>query len=102
MAAAYPARTVAFGPEYLIPKPFDPRLIVKIAPAVAQAGHGIRRRDPPDPRLGRLPPASSTNSSTTPASVMKPVFRPAKRAPKRIIFAEGEDERVLRAVQVVR
>ncbi len=90
-----------FGPEYLIPKPFDPRLIVKIAPAVAQAAmdSGVATRPISDwPAY-----LQSLNEFVYHSGlIMKPVFAQAKAAPKRIVYAEGEDERVLRAVQVVR
>ncbi|QRM18858.1 NADP-dependent malic enzyme [Dechloromonas sp. TW-R-39-2] len=101
VASAYGEKVSAFGPEYLIPKPFDPRLIVKIAPAVAKAGmdSGVATRPIKDwdayiQGLNEFVYHSGM--------IMKPVFSQAKMAPKRIVFAEGEDERVLRAVQVVR
>ena len=100
VAAAYGADDVRFGADYLIPKPFDPRLIVKIAPAVARAAmdSGVATRPIPDfdayhERLGQFVYHSGL--------LMKPIFQAAKRSPRRIVFAEGEDERVLRAVQVV-
>ncbi len=100
VAAAYGEKVSAFGPEYLIPKPFDPRLIVKIAPAVAQAAmdSGVATRPITDwPAY-----LQSLNEFVYHSGlIMKPVFAQAKAAPKRIIYAEGEDERVLRAVQVV-
>ena len=100
VAAAYGERVSAFGPEYLIPKPFDPRLIVKIAPAVAQAAmdSGVATRPITDwPAY-----LQSLNEFVYHSGlIMKPVFAQAKAAPKRIVYAEGEDERVLRAVQVV-
>ncbi|MDX9706910.1 MAG: NADP-dependent malic enzyme [Azospira sp.] len=99
VASAYGEKVSGFGPEYLIPKPFDPRLIVKIAPAVAKAGmdSGVAARPIPDwdaylQTLNEFVYHSGL--------IMKPVFAQAKRDPKRIVFAEGEDERVLRAVQV--
>ncbi|MEO9162589.1 MAG: NADP-dependent malic enzyme [Casimicrobiaceae bacterium] len=89
-----------FGPEYLIPKPFDPRLIVMIAPAVAKAamdsGVATRPIDDFDAYRARL-----TSFVYHSGLLMKPIFTAAKQAPKRIVYAEGEDERVLRAVQVV-
>ena len=101
VASAYGEKISGFGPEYLIPKPFDPRLIVKIAPAVAQAGmdSGVATRPIQDwdaylQGLNEFVYHSGL--------IMKPVFSQARLAPKRIVFAEGEDERVLRAVQVVR
>ena len=100
-ARAYGEKVGSFGPEYLIPNPFDPRLIVKIAPAVAKAGmdSGVATRPIQDwdayiQGLNEFVYHSGM--------IMKPVFSQAKLAPKRIVFAEGEDERVLRAVQVVR
>jgi malate dehydrogenase (oxaloacetate-decarboxylating)(NADP+) len=100
-ARAYGEKIASFGPEYLIPNPFDPRLIVKIAPAVAKAGmdSGVATRPIKDwdayiQGLNEFVYHSGM--------IMKPVFSQAKLAPKRIVFAEGEDERVLRAVQVVR
>ena len=100
VAAAYGERISPFGPEYLIPKPFDPRLIVKIAPAVARAAmeSGVATRPIAD--WGAY--LQSLNEFVYHSGlIMKPVFAQAKAAPKRIIYAEGEDERVLRAVQVV-
>ncbi|WP_374404299.1 NADP-dependent malic enzyme [Niveibacterium sp.] len=100
VAAAYGEKVVGFGPEYIIPKPFDPRLIVKIAPAVAQAAmdSGVATRPITDWEAYRQ---SLNNFVWQSGLIMKPVFAAAKRAPKRIIFAEGESERVLRAVQTV-
>ena len=101
VASAYGEKISGFGPEYLIPKPFDPRLIVKIAPAVARAGmdSGVATRPIRDwPAY-----LQSLNEFVYHSGmIMKPVFSQAKLAPKRIVFAEGEDERVLRAVQVIR
>ncbi|ULQ47213.1 NADP-dependent malic enzyme [Flagellatimonas centrodinii] len=103
VASAYGNHSLAFGPEYLIPKPFDPRLLVRIAPAVAEAamaeGIALRPIDDLDAYRERL--QQFVHHSGT---LMKPVFAAARRAPperKRIVFAEGEEERVLRAVQVV-
>jgi malate dehydrogenase (oxaloacetate-decarboxylating)(NADP+) len=101
VAAAYAGANLDFGPEYLIPKPFDPRLMIKIAPAVAQAAadSGVAQRPIQDmdayrERLQNFVYASGTT--------MKPIFTLAKRADcRRVAFAEGEEERVLRAVQVV-
>ena len=89
-----------FGPEYLIPKPFDPRLIVKIAPAVAQAAmdSGVATRPITDFDAYRQRLTQFVYHS---GLLMKPIFTAAKQEPKRIVYAEGEDERVLRAVQVV-
>ncbi|MCE7878596.1 MAG: NADP-dependent malic enzyme, partial [Betaproteobacteria bacterium PRO3] len=100
VAHAYNLENIRFGPEYLIPKPFDPRLIERIAPAVARAAmeSGVATRPIEDfdaygVRLTQFVYHSSL--------LMKPIFSAAKQAPKRIVYAEGEDERVLRAVQVV-
>jgi len=100
VAAAYGEQPCSFGPEYIIPKPFDPRLIVKIAPAVACAAmeSGVATR----PILDWDAYTQQLNNFVWQSGlIMKPVFSAAKRAPKRIIFAEGESERVLRAVQAV-
>ncbi|PKO93239.1 MAG: NADP-dependent malic enzyme [Betaproteobacteria bacterium HGW-Betaproteobacteria-10] len=100
-ARAYGEKVASFGPEYLIPNPFDPRLIVKIAPAVARAGmdSGVATRPITDwPAY-----LQGLNEFVYHSGIiMKPVFSQAKAAPKRVVFAEGEDERVLRAVQVIR
>jgi malate dehydrogenase (oxaloacetate-decarboxylating)(NADP+) len=100
VAMAYSGADMAFGPEYLIPKPFDPRLIVKIAPAVAKAAmdSGVATRPIED-----FPAYADRLSQFVYHSglIMKPVFAAAKRNPKRVVYCEGEDERVLRAVQVV-
>jgi malate dehydrogenase (oxaloacetate-decarboxylating)(NADP+) len=101
VAAAYSGESLAFGPEYLIPKPFDPRLMIKIAPAVAQAAadsgvalRPIQNMDAYRERLQSFVYASG--------SAMKPIYAAAKRASKkRVAYAEGEEERVLRAVQIV-
>jgi len=98
VAQAYGEPTPAFGPDYLIPRAFDPRLITDIAPAVAKAAmeSGVASRPIQDfqayrDQLGRFVYQSGTT--------MEPVFAAAKRAPKRVVYAEGEDERVLRAAQ---
>jgi len=100
VAHAYGIENLRFGAEYLIPKPFDPRLIVMIAPAVAKAAmeSGVATRPIDDfgaykDRLIQFVYHSGL--------LMKPIFTAAKNDPKRIVFPEGEDERVLRAVQVV-
>jgi malate dehydrogenase (oxaloacetate-decarboxylating)(NADP+) len=100
VAAAYGVEDVKFGPEYLIPKPFDPRLIVKIAPAVARAAmdSGVATRPIADFAAYHQRLLQHVYHS---GLLMKPIFQAAQKAPKRIVFAEGEDERVLRAVQVV-
>ena len=100
VAAAYGERNLSFGPEYLIPRPFDPRLIAKVAPAVARAAmaSGVATRPIADfdayrERLNQFVYQSGL--------IMKPLFAAAKNAPKRVVYCEGEDERVLRAVQQV-
>ena len=101
VAAAYAGENLAFGPEYLIPKPFDPRLMMKIAPAVVQAAiaSGVAQRPITDMDAYREKLQSLVYAS---GAAMKPIFSAAKRgAKKRICFAEGEDERVLRAAQIV-
>jgi malate dehydrogenase (oxaloacetate-decarboxylating)(NADP+) len=101
VAAAYAGQTLAFGPEYLIPKPFDPRLMIKIAPAVAQAAaeSGVALRPILDMDAYRQKLQSFVYASGT---MMKPIFAAAKSASrKRVAYAEGEDERVLRACQIV-
>jgi len=101
VAAAYAGATLSFGPEYLIPKPFDPRLMIKIAPAVARAAEesGVAQRPIGDFDAYRDRLQSFVYASGT---IMKPIYALAKRAErKRVAYAEGEEERVLRAVQVV-
>jgi len=101
VAAAYSGVTLSFGPEYLIPKPFDPRLMMRIAPAVAKAAadSGVATRPVSDLDAYRAKLQTFVYASGT---TMKPIFNLAKSAPrKRVAYAEGEEERVLRAVQVV-
>jgi len=101
VASAYNmSESMSFGPEYLIPKPFDPRLIVMIAPAVAKAAmdSGVATRPIADFDAYR---AKLTGFVYHSGLLMQPIFTAAKKEPKRIVYAEGEDERVLRAVQVV-
>jgi malate dehydrogenase (oxaloacetate-decarboxylating)(NADP+) len=101
VAAAYTGATLSFGPEYLIPKPFDPRLMMKIAPAVAQAAadSGVALRPIRDMAAYREKLQGFVYAS---GNMMKPIFTLAKKARrKRVAYAEGEEERVLRAVQVV-
>jgi malate dehydrogenase (oxaloacetate-decarboxylating)(NADP+) len=100
VAAAYGGAAPVFGPDYIIPKPFDPRLILQIAPAVARAAmaSGVARRPIEDfaaytRELERFVYRSG--------QLMRPVFEAAKQDPKRVVYAEGEDERVLRAVQTL-
>ena len=101
VAAAYAGENLAFGPDYLIPKPFDPRLMMKIAPAVAQAAadSGVALRPIVDMDAYREKLQSFVIAS---GSMMKPVYAAAKRASaKRVAYAEGEEERVLRACQIL-
>jgi malate dehydrogenase (oxaloacetate-decarboxylating)(NADP+) len=101
VAAAYVGEKLVFGPEYLIPKPFDPRLMMKIAPAVAKAAadSGVARRPIQDMEAYVEKLQSFVYAS---GSIMKPIYAAAKNgAKKRVCFAEGEEERVLRAVQIV-
>jgi malate dehydrogenase (oxaloacetate-decarboxylating)(NADP+) len=101
VAAAYAGELLAFGPEYLIPKPFDPRLMMKIAPAVAKAAadSGVALRPVKDMDAYREKLRSFVYASGT---VMKPIFTAAKIGlKKRVAYAEGEEERVLRAAQIV-
>ena len=101
VAAAYGnLGSLSFGPEYLIPKPFDPRLIVRIAPAVAKAAmdSGVATRPIKDFDAYRQQLAQFVYHS---GAVMKPIFDAARKLPRRVVFAEGEEERVMRAIQVV-
>ena len=100
MVAAFPGEEVKFGPEFLIPSPFDPRLIVRIAPAVARAAmeSGVATRPLADLDAYR----EQLNEFVYHSGLqMRPIFSAAKRNPQRIVFCEGEEERVLRAVQTV-
>lgn len=98
-AKAYEGAIHTFGPDYLIPSPFDPRLILRIAPAVAGAAmeSGVATRPIEDLRVYEEQLIRFVWRSGT---IMKPVFETAKSDPKRVIYAEGEDERILRAAQV--
>ena len=100
VSIAYGIEALKFGPEYLIPKPFDPRLISAIAPAVAKAAmdSGVAKRPLADLEAYR---ASLTQFVYHSGLIMKPLFSAAKASPRRVVYAEGEDERVLRATQVV-
>jgi malate dehydrogenase (oxaloacetate-decarboxylating)(NADP+) len=100
VTAAYGKEELTFGPEYLIPKPFDPRLIVKVAPAVAQAAmeSGVATRPVADMAAYRQQLNEFVYHT---GLLMRPVFAAAKKNPARIVFCEGEDDRMLRAVQTV-
>jgi malate dehydrogenase (oxaloacetate-decarboxylating)(NADP+) len=100
VAAAYGEQQQPFGPDYIIPRPFDPRLIAQIAPAVARAAmdSGVATRPIVDfdayrDRLNQFVYQSG--------QIMRSVFAAAKKAPKRVVYAEGEEERFLRAAQLV-
>ena len=99
VALAYGIDSISFGPEYIIPRPFDPRLIARVAPAVAKAAmdSGVATRPRPD--LAAY--AQSLQQFVYHSGViMQPLFTAAKAQPRRIAYAEGEDERVLRAAQI--
>jgi malate dehydrogenase (oxaloacetate-decarboxylating)(NADP+) len=100
VAQAYGDEALVFGPEYLIPKPFDPRLILEIAPAVAKAAieSGVATREIEDFDVYRQRLAQFADRSVP---VMRPVFLRARNDPKRVVYAEGEEVRVLRAIQTV-
>jgi len=101
VAAAYAGEQLSFGPDYLIPKPFDPRLMIMIAPAVAQAAmdSGVARNPITDMEAYRERLQAFVYASGT---TMKPIFMAAKKAAKkRVAYAEGEEERILRAAQIV-
>jgi malate dehydrogenase (oxaloacetate-decarboxylating)(NADP+) len=100
VAAAYPGQELRFGPEYIIPKPFDRRLILRIAPAVAQAAaeSGVATRPIEDLDAYR---DQLTKYVYQTGMVMQPVYAAARGKRARVVFAEGEDDRVLRAVQTV-
>jgi len=98
VAAAYGGKPLQFGPDYVIPKPFDPRLIVRVAPAVAQAAmdSGVATRPIQDMASYQMRLNQFVFQS---GLVMKPVFERARQDPKRVVYSEGEEDRVLRAVQ---
>jgi len=100
VALAYGIESISFGPGYIIPRPFDPRLIARVAPAVAKAAmdSGVATRPLADLDAYRESLMQFVYHS---GLLMKPLFSAAKAAPRRIVYAEGEDERVLRAVQIV-
>jgi len=99
VAAAYPGRELRFGADYLIPTPFDSRLILRIAPAVARAAEasGVAKRPIQD--FDAYVESLERFVSHT-GMLMRPLFSAARQQPKRVVYAEGEDERVLRAVQI--
>ena len=98
VASAYQGQDLNFGPEYIIPKPFDPRLIITVAPAIAQAAmdSGVATKPIEDMDAYRTQLMNFVYHS---GQLMRPLFMQAKKAPKRVVYADGEDERVLRAVQ---
>ncbi|VWX47183.1 NADP-dependent malic enzyme [Novosphingobium sp. 9U] len=100
VAEAYAGQSLSFGPDYIIPTPFDPRLILQIAPAVAEAAArtGVAKRPIADiAAYARTLERQSWRSG----SLMLPVFAAARGTERRVAYAEGEDERVLRAIQTV-
>ncbi|WP_378944406.1 NADP-dependent malic enzyme [Paracoccus sp. R86501] len=99
-AAAYRGETLTFGPDYLIPKPFDPRLVGVVSSAVAKAAMetGVAARPLEDLEAYKLKLDGSVFKS---AMIMRPVFEAAATTERRIVFAEGEDERVLRAANAM-
>jgi malate dehydrogenase (oxaloacetate-decarboxylating)(NADP+) len=100
VALAYGIESISFGPEYIIPRPFDPRLIARVAPAVAKAAmdSGVATRPLADLDAYTQ---SLTQFVYHSGVIMQPLFSAAKKAPRRVVYAEGEDERVLRATQIV-
>ncbi|MDP1964644.1 MAG: NADP-dependent malic enzyme, partial [Reyranella sp.] len=100
VARAFGEHSGGFGPSQIIPKPFDPRLIVELAPAVAKAAmdSGVATRPIADFEAYRQELSQFVFKS---GLVMRPVFEQARNAPKRVIFSAGEDDRVLRAVQII-
>ena len=98
VASAYDDQELSFGPDYLIPKPFDPRLIVKIAPAVAKAAmdSGVATRPIQDFEAYKDKLTEFVYKTNL---FMKPIFSQARKDPKRVVLAEGEDNRVLHATQ---
>ena len=100
VAQAYGGATTGFGPEHIIPKPFDPRLILHIAPAVAKAAmdSGVARRPITDFHAYEIELEKFVYRS---GQLMRPVFEVARQSPRRVVYAEGEEDRVLRAVQNV-
>lgn len=100
VVAAYGGKNVSFGPDYLIPRPFDPRLITRVAPAVAKAAmdSGVASRPIVDLDVYRLQLQQYVFQS---GLLMKPVFERAREHPMRVVYTDGEEERILRAVQLV-
>jgi malate dehydrogenase (oxaloacetate-decarboxylating)(NADP+) len=100
VAQAYGIESISFGADYIIPRPFDPRLIARVAPAVAKAAmdSGVATRPIADLDAYTQ---SLTQYVYQSGLIMKPLFTAAKAQPRRVVYAEGEDERVLRAVQIV-
>lgn len=99
VTSAYGDTSLSFGPDYLIPKPLDPRLISTLAPAVAQAAMDTGVATKPIEDMETYRHELSSVSFRT-GLMMRPIFSHAKKDPKRVVFAEGEEERVLRAVQI--
>lgn len=99
VASVYESSELSFGPEYIIPKPFDPRLMMEIAPAVAKAAmdSGVARKPIKDLKEYK---EQLTQYIFRSSMAMKPIFAKAKEDPKRIAYADGEDERILQGAQV--
>lgn len=97
---AYEGEEMRFGPDYIIPKPFDPRLVIEVAPAVAQAAMdtGVATRPIKDMEAYKQTLSQHVYRS---GLAMRPLFARAKKDPKRVVYTEGEDERILRAAQIV-
>ena len=100
VARAYGDHRLKFGRDYVLPRPFDPRLLGTLAPAVAEAAmrSGVASRPVPDMRAYR---ARLSRFIYRSSFLLRPVFDSARKSPRRVIFAEGEDERVLRAMQAM-
>jgi malate dehydrogenase (oxaloacetate-decarboxylating)(NADP+) len=100
LGSAYSGETPSFGPEYLIPRPFDPRLLISLAPAVAEAAvrSGVAARPIADMPAYREHLSQFVYRT---GLLMKPMFDRARADLKRVVFAEGEEETILRAVQTV-
>jgi len=100
LGSAYSGETPSFGPDYLIPRPFDPRLLISVAPAVAEAAvkSGVATRPIADMRAYREQLSQFVYRT---GLLMKPMFDRARADRKRVVYAEGEEETVLRAVQTV-
>ncbi len=97
---AYGGEEIKFGREYLIPKPFDPRVLLHVAPAVAQAAmdSGVARKPIADMQAYREKLEAMQGRSK---EIMRTMINKAKANPKRLVFPEGEEEKILRAAQIL-